>query len=562
MIAGKKWKYMLFRICEQDTQILYRWNVVQLHVLKQNDEGFETAFDMTYYDSYGRRHHFGIVKIGKCGMKPGKIRDFIPDQFQVLPKGFFSLGQDEDYYDQIKQQGDSLRHALLQGLRDVAYNTELLRTSLTEAVMTKSLLCNVVIGDDADHKKAVAKIEGQLNRMAEHGGARLTDFHFQYKAPKPKDPSIQRVTLNFKVTPESNPPTNVHAMIGRNGCGKTYLIHNMVQCLQARTGDYGEFIHVDKTDTSQDFANLVCIAFSPFDSFPEAVKEKRDIPAVFVGLNEQVISTQSNIPMQNRLIDAISGQFWEYLHDCMITSQRRLLWKEAITILQTGFGEFEREIFEEIQLLMKEMDEQYDEGEFQKRRTAILDVFKRLSSGHKVVLLTITSCVAEIEERSILFLDEPENHLHPPLLSALIRALSDLLRKRNGVAIISTHSPVVLQEVPKSCVWLLTRNGVEDVKPERLKRETFGTSLGTLIDEAFSFEVNESGFHKLMEEAAEKYRDFDEALIAYRGQLGDEAAILLRMLLPSKRRGGKNHGFFGKAGARDYNDEDLPEMHQ
>lgn len=534
---------MIFRICEQDTQILYRWNVVQLRVLEQNDKGFETAFDVMYYDAYGRGHHFGMVKIGRCGMEPGRVRDFLPEQFQVLPTGFFSLGQDEDYYDRIKQQGDALRHTLFRRLQDVAYNTNLLKAHLKEAVMMHSLLVNLVAGDDDDHKKAVAKIEGQLNRMAEHGGARLTEFHFRYEAPKPKNTDIQPVTLEFKVTPESIPPTNVHAMIGRNGCGKTYLIHNMVQCLQERTGSYGQFIHVDKTDKVQDFANLVCIAFSPFDSFPEAVKEKRDIPAVFVGLNEQVISMQGDVPVQNRLMEAISGQFWDYLRNCMITSQRRQLWREAITILQTGFGEFEREIFEEIQLLMKDMDEQFDEDEFQKRRSPILSVFKRLSSGHKVVLLTITSCVAEIEERSILFLDEPENHLHPPLLSALIRALSDLLRKRNGVAIISTHSPVVLQEVPTQCVLVLNRNG-SITTAERLDVQTFGATVGLLTQKVFGLKSRKTGFYQVLKEAADKYETYEKVLEAFSHQednqkiepLGDQAEIMLRTMLMLRGR--------------------------
>lgn len=48
-----------------------------------------------------------------------------------------------------------------------------------------------------------------------------------------------------------------------------------------------------------------------------------------------------------------------------------------------------------------------------------------------------------------MLIDEPEGHLHPPLLSAFVRALSELLVNRNGVAIIATHSPVVLQEVPR-----------------------------------------------------------------------------------------------------------------
>ena len=78
--------------------------------------------------------------------------------------------------------------------------------------------------------------------------------------------------------------------------------------------------------------------------------------------------------------------------------------------------------------------------------------------------------------RTLVLLDEPEAHLHPPLLSAFTRALSDLLIYRNGVAIIATHSPVVLQEVPKSCVWKLRRSGFE-VSVEFDQRATDGDPL-------------------------------------------------------------------------------------
>ncbi|MCZ5439143.1 AAA family ATPase [Escherichia coli] len=87
-------------------------------------------------------------------------------------------------------------------------------------------------------------------------------------------------------------------------------------------------------------------------------------------------------------------------------------------------------------------------------------VFKNLSSGHKIVLLTITRLVESMEERSLVFLDEPEAHLHPPLLSAFIRSLSDLLINRNAVSIIATHSPVVLREVPEAA---LGSYGVVDI---------------------------------------------------------------------------------------------------
>ncbi|MGN9540532.1 AAA family ATPase [Escherichia coli] len=63
-----------------------------------------------------------------------------------------------------------------------------------------------------------------------------------------------------------------------------------------------------------------------------------------------------------------------------------------------------------------------------------------MSSGHAVVLLTLTRLVATVEEKTLVLIDEPESHLHPPLLSAFIRALSDLLLD-NGLSIIATHSP-------------------------------------------------------------------------------------------------------------------------
>src|SRR5581483_11473983 len=102
-----------------------------------------------------------------------------------------------------------------------------------------------------------------------------------------------------------------------------------------------------------------------------------------------------------------------------------------------------------------------------------------------------------VEERTLVLLDEPEAHLHPPLLSAFVRALSALLTNRNGVAIIATHSPVVVQEVPKNCVWKMRRSGAW-VSMERPEAETFGENVGVLTREIFGLEVTKSGFHRML----------------------------------------------------------------
>ena len=88
--------------------------------------------------------------------------------------------------------------------------------------------------------------------------------------------------------------------------------------------------------------------------------------------------------------------------------------------------------------------------------------------------------------KTLVLLDEPESHLHPPLLSAFIRALSNLLYDRNGVAIVATHSPVVLQEIPRSCISKIQRVGlVTNIKMPDI--ETFGENVGVLTREVFWF---------------------------------------------------------------------------
>lgn len=157
-----------------------------------------------------------------------------------------------------------------------------------------------------------------------------------------------------------------------------------------------------------------------------------------------------------------------------------------------------------------------------------------MSSGHAIVLLTITKLVELVAEQSLVLFDEPEAHLHPPLLSAFVRALSNLLTHRNGVAIVATHSPVVLQEVPQSCVWKINRPGG---RPRRPRIETFGENVGVLTHEIFGLEVRESGFHAEIEKAVQEMASYEEVLAHFGGQLGGEAKGLVRILLADKAAG-------------------------
>lgn len=155
---------------------------------------------------------------------------------------------------------------------------------------------------------------------------------------------------------------------------------------------------------------------------------------------------------------------------------------------------------------------------------------RRMSSGHAVVLLTITKLIDTVIEKTLVIVDEPESHLHPPLLSAFTRALSQLLYDRNGVAIIATHSPVVLQEIPRSCVWKITRVRLE-ASSSRPEIETFGENVGVLTREVFGLEVVKSGFHTLLIESVKTGKPYEEIVNEYGDQLGFEARAILRALV-------------------------------
>ncbi len=120
-----------------------------------------------------------------------------------------------------------------------------------------------------------------------------------------------------------------------------------------------------------------------------------------------------------------------------------------------------------------------------------------------------------------------------PLLSAYMRALSDLLTKRNSMAVVATHSPVVLQEVSRTCVSILRRTG-SNASTERPESETFAENVGVLTREVFRLEVSKSGFHEMLLSAVEEGKSYEEIVHDYGGSLGFEGRSLLRAFITDR----------------------------
>jgi AAA domain, putative AbiEii toxin, Type IV TA system len=258
------------------------------------------------------------------------------------------------------------------------------------------------------------------------------------------------------------------------------------------------------------FTSVVSVTFSAFDPFeplPTRQDKSEGVQYAYIGLKHVGLGKDGK-PRPPKTPDALSGDFGSSVLICR-QGARVSRWHRALEMLQAD------PIFRDAEVAsLARPGVEEDALKVEARR-----LFKNLSSGHKIVLLTITRLVETVEEKTLVLLDEPEAHLHPPLLS--------------GVAVIATHSPVVLQEVPQSCVWKIRRTGSRSVA-ERPDGQTFGENVGLLMREVFGLEVTQSGFHKMLRDAIAELPDYAAVVRKFNGELGDEARAIVQGLLAAR----------------------------
>ena len=494
-------------------------NSFYLNKVTWDDYSYWTSFKLNYYDTNSKAIYIGELKIAKKnqGLLKHTI-ELLPDKIQKLDPDFFSLGQNPEYYDNLtKNLSETTWRNFLKNMRDIAFSRDLYNECHEENWLNNSLTRYI----------SETTIFEQFHRIL-NKGEKLAAYEFKFTEHN------QNFELEFKITPNSNPPSNLHVITGRNGSGKTSTLKKIAKSI-TRINDKAYSIQ-DKDGAAIDnlyFSKAIYASFSVFDNplldieFGQKTADTTSI--TYIGLHKEASEsrqktqpTPTEYSIKNKA--DLAEEFCASVTDCILSSEnRKQLWKTAVRTLESDIN------FED-----KSINELLNIGDKGELTTRSRELFLNLSSGHAAVLYTITKLVELTEEKTVVIFDEPENHLHPPLLSAFVRALSELLAKKNGISIISTHSPVVLQEVPSSCAWKITTLNDETIT-ERPSIQTFAENIGTLTHEIFGLEVQKSGFLALLKAETDETESYDEILKKYNKEIGLEGRAMLRSILANKK---------------------------
>lgn len=505
---------------------------IRLYWDKWNDFGYKTQFNAHYFDGE-KEIYLGNVKIAFSNEHKKKLgivedngthfiryNDYIPTTFKSLDNDFFSLGN-MTYYENIRDTfSEEEREYIFNSLNDLAYDLDLfyLFKSKKISVLETSLLRDFYDED----------VTGQLHRIA-HGGVSKTEFklfHF-----------IDNSYIEFKVKPESFPSTNIHAIIGSNGVGKSYLLREL----------YNRNI---SPSVNSDLLRVIYISFSPFEgnSFIESSQK-----SYFIGFSSKKLFCKEEVGDElnysaSHLEDFWAREFSNQLYYCRNSEEKKKRWKKLAEYLHSDPIFYELDIINLIEQLNSNIVNfdsilysplKNDEDNFKDKS---MKFFNNLSSGHKIILYTMASLCNQVIEKTLVLYDEPELFLHPPLLSSFVNAINWLMDDRNGIAILATHSPIILQEISRNCIWKVIDR--EEDKYIRLSDETYGESFSILNNVIFDVQVKNSGFYKVINDLIKDNVNsitslpnlsdrFDYICNKFESNLGSEAKILALTALKS-----------------------------
>jgi hypothetical protein len=491
------------------------------HVVLQQDNwddyGYKTTFDATLKLTGEDEEELGPIKI----LKSDQTNGFTPmpsEPFATLGREYCSLGGSLDYYEKLYKRGAPIYRPYLNGLGDVAFSDDVRARFEDKEGYKVSLL---------RFGGAERTIEDASRLFAGEGARERKGEGFSVKFKTTVSSGENSFTINFDFRDHNGLPNRLNALIGYNGTGKTRLLSNLAIVASGYGYKLKEDILAKRAGRfvgpPPPFRTVIVVSYSAFDTFvipgrtqaeKRRLRKEGDIFGyVYCGLRER--SDDNDAVDDDEVLPIARGETYRLRTPLEIELEfERALQKihesergqQFLAILRPllADGSFQR-----IGLTHLYADQKPD-----------LELFRSLSSGHKVVLKIVSEIIAHIDgdRPSLVLIDEPETHLHPPLLAAFLKSIRACLEHFDGYAVVATHSPVVLQETPSRYVRVLRRVGNKS-RVDRPKIETFAENIGVITQSVFNLDDGSTDWHDTLRKLV-RTRDLAEIERMFGRRLG------------------------------------------
>ena len=459
-------------------------------------DGIYYAFD--HWNDYGYRTLYAMIaKIDGDIYDCGRLKiSFIPYRHEeeidlqsilVQEEGYnlISLGNKE-YYEFLNNfLSLPEKDEYFKKMGDIAYDLNRLDESIKNDSIYHPIEEYYLLKNSFLRDVSLSEIRNQLHRLS-IGGKYIDEYQISII-----DKNGNNV-LEFRKNPHSLEyfPDTLYAIVGNNGAGKTYFIKNLIDLYIKKNSDLFNNI----TSNINQFESIVLISYSPFDT---GIIKKDSENYKFIGIDFNKTTSLEDY----------------------ITKEIKTLFTEATTPKNESRTKkiIDKFSFDPLFIRILPLIEKRELSE---------DIINELSSGQKIVLLSLLNLIIKVFEKTLVIIDEPELFLHPPLLKAYIRGVEEIVEVGNGICLLATHSAIVLQEVPNTNIRKLKYDfESHEGSIVKLSSKTYGESISFINDTIFGTDLRNTGFYKVLQDkiGEEQISDNFEAV------LGSEARIILRL---------------------------------
>ncbi len=490
----------------------------------------------------------------------------------AAPKGneprFVTLLSDDSTYRELAEWSSSLeeRWAILLAANDInqARVQQTLASDLIEAVTSTEVFTLGVMRSSSAYRayaKGARYVTKQLTpwiddaREAFSVSARLSGFEGSHEASFAFGGSATLVS------------DRVHVLIGKNGTGKSQLLNQVVGSLALKADSDNSQVFMDKpnltfrrdTLSERSIPNAVLV-FSADDDAPFPRKARLDTALDYSYFSFSAVPSETSSALERHSLGRALRDLLR--DDAQLKDRTRFqIFKDVVgpvlplSVLHLPIKRSSRKppagVVHDADGKAWMSLSNVPGGEQQRlylgaavdtdRDLGLIDSSGREyppSSGQRVYLRFAAQTLSVISQGSMLILDEPETHLHPNFVSEFMTLLHQILEATSSIALVATHSPFVVREVPSACVHVVARSGnVPSITGVHLR--TLGASVSSISDAVFG-DPTAKKFHRMIAKQlamrAGEISDDENAQIAwiinsFGNELNTEMLSTIRFLL-------------------------------